>query len=349
MKKQTGRQGFSRRDFLKGSVVVAIGAAGAGVLGGCSESSTEEGDGEVSSESSEESSTTVSLHRGYGAAHGESAFTSVIVAVAEDGTIVGARVDELQFMDETIEGIEGVPNSDASLAEGIVDGMVLMSKRDNSEVYSARMAENGGATQQWADCMAAIEEYCVGKTADELSDVAADAVSGSTLVDTVNYLALVGEVAGDDYHVSSGTFTGDGSDLAMGRSYVVAHGESAFCDACSLVQGDTLVAASIDEFQFSDAETYEGVPNSDASFGENYADGVVLMSKAVNSDAYFSAMEERGGATTPWLDSIQAIEEYCAGNAIEDVVADSADSVSGATLVDTANYVAGVQTAAQAV
>ena len=340
--------GFSRRDFLKGSIVAAVGVAGAGVLSGCGSTSDDEVSASDETIVSTSDGGTVTLHRGYGAAHGESSFTSVVVATAEDGTILGARVDEFQFMDESTEGIVGVPNSDASFAEGIIDGMVLMSKYENSDIYSAMIQEKAGATSTWAASMEAIEAYCVGKLPADLEDVSLDAVSGATLVDTPNYIALVAEVAQDDYHISSGTYTGDGSDLQMGRSYVVAHGESAFCDAASLVQGDTLVATNIDEFQFSDADTYEGVPNSDASFGENYADGVVLMSKAINSDVYFTAMQEKASATTPWLDSIQAIEDYCAGSDI-DSVTDEADAVSGATLVDTANYVAAAQTAAQSV
>ncbi len=347
MKLQSCRRGFSRRDFFKGSIVVALGVAGAGVLGGCTASASNQDDDGSAADTA--ASASVILHRGYGAAHGESCFTSVVVATAEDGTILGARIDDFQFLDETTEGIVGVPNSDASLAEGIVDGMVLMSKYENSDAYSALMREKADATVPWAESMQAIEAYCVGKMPSDLEGVAADAVSGATLVDTANYLALVAEIAGDDYHTSSGTYTGDGSDLELGRSYVVAHGDSTFCDAVSLVQGDTLVATSIDEFQFSDADTYEGVPNSDGSFGENYADGVVLMSKAVNSAVYFNAMQEKGGATTPWIESMQAIEDYCADNAIEDVVADNVDAVSGATLVDTVNYVAAAQTAAQSV
>lgn len=180
---------FSRRDFLKGSIVVAVGVAGAGVLSGCSTAANEEATANESAATSESGGGTVTLHRGYGAAHGESCFTSVVVATAEDGTILGARVDEFQFMDETTEGIVGVPNSDASFAEGIVDGMVLMSKYENSDIYSAMIQEKAGATSTWAASMEAIEAYCAGKLPADLEDVSLDAVSGATLVDTANYVA----------------------------------------------------------------------------------------------------------------------------------------------------------------
>ena len=343
------RNHFSRRDFLKGSIVVALGVGGAGALGGCSSSSTasttdSEGEGTTTDASAAEGGT-VTLHRGYGAPHGERSFASVVVATAADGAILAANVDEFQYYDATTEGIEGLPNSDAGFGENCAEGMVLMSKRDNNDVYSTALAENGGATQTWLESIQAIEAYCVGKTASELSGV--DAVSGSTLTDSANYLALIGEIADDETIVSSGEYSGDSSDLVLGRAYYAAHGESAVADAVSLVEGNVLVAASIDEFQYGSTDSgYEGVPNADASFGENFAEGMVLFSKCQNSDAYSSTMAERGGATVPYIENIQAIEEYVAGYDIDELAAEDIDTVSGATLADTPGYVAAAVAAA---
>ena len=349
MEYKSSRIDFSRRDFLKGSIVVALGVTSAGVLGACaSSSSAAEGAAEDNSESADTAETTgtVTLHRGYGAAHGESCFTAVVVATAEDGTILGARIDDFQFMSAE-DGYEGVPNSDSGLADGIVEGMILMSKYVNSDLYSTKM-QASGATVPWAESMAAIEAYCAGKSPDELEGLDADAVSGATLVDTGNYLSLVAEIAQSDAITSSGTYSGDGSDLLLGRTYAAAHGSSTFADAVSLVQGDVLVATNIDEFQLSDSSAgYEGVPNSDARFGENYAEGMILWSKSVNSDAYSANMAEKAGATVPWRESMEAIEAYCAGKAISDVQADSVDAVSGATLVDAPNYIAAAAEAAE--
>ena len=353
MERKSSRIDFSRRDFCKGSIVVALGVTSAGVLGACSSSSDAE-DSSDSDDAAAESSdataatATLTLHRGYGAAHGTNAFTDVVVATAEDGTILGARIDEFQFMDSA-DGYEGVPNSDEGLVDCIVEGRVLMSKYVNSDLYSERMASSG-ATTPWAESMAAIEAYCAGKSPSELEGLDADAVSGATLVDTGNYLALVAEVAQSDAITSSGTYSGDGSDLLFGRAYSAAHGTTTFADAVSVVQGDVLVATNIDEFQLSDSSSgYEGVPNSDESFGENYADGMILWSKSVNNEAYSANMAERASATVEWRESMSAIEAYCAGKDISDVQADSVDAVSGATLVDTPNYIATAAEAAESV
>ena len=57
--------------------------------------------------------------------------------------------------------------------------------------------------------------------------------------------------------------------------------------AVAAVQDDVIVAAYIDEFQFFDAgDDVNGVPNSDADFGADYAEGKVLGSKREN-DAYY--------------------------------------------------------------
>ena len=81
------------------------------------------------------------------------------------------------------------------------------------------------------------------------------------------------------------------------------------------------------------------VPNSDAGFADGYAEGKALMSKSVNSDMYSASMKEKAQSTTPWIESMSAIESFVAGQKIADVKAKGPDAVSGATLVDTAGYV----------
>ena len=84
-----------------------------------------------------------------------------------------------------------------------------------------------------------------------------------------------------------------------------------------------LVASSIDEFQFADASSagLVPVPNSDAAFAEGYAEGKALMSKSVNSDMYSASMKEKAQSTTPWIESMSAIESFVAGQKIADVKA----------------------------
>lgn len=341
---------FTRRDFLKGSIVVAMGAAGVSALSSCAGGDAAAKTAEPTTGSSDSAAKTVTLRRGYGAAHGDKCFTRAVVATAEDGTILAVNVDDYQFTAADAAGITPVPNSDAGFAAGYAEGKVLMSKAENNEAYSASMKEKAQSTKPWLTSMGAIEAYCVGKKASELTKASIDTVSGATLVDAPNYLKLVSEVAGSDAIATQGSYEGDGSDLKLGRADAAAHGDKAFADAVSLVQGDVLVAASIDEFQFMDAAT-DGlvpVPNSDAAFAEGYAEGVVLASKSVNSDSYSAHMKEKAQSTTPWLESMSAIESFLAGQKIADVKAEGPDAVSGATLVDTAGYVKAALAAAKA-
>ncbi len=128
----------------------------------------------------------------YGAAHGTKCFSSAVVVVnATDGTIVDAFLDEYQFMNA--EGNTGVPNSDATadgdFATNYPEGKVLGSKKVNHEAYSAHMKEAAGATTDIKASYEAIEAFIAGKTAADLADV--DAVTGSTLADTANYVKSV--------------------------------------------------------------------------------------------------------------------------------------------------------------
>ncbi len=341
MEQQMGVR-VSRRGFLKGVAVAGImGSVAAGVL--AARARADEGEAEEPAAAG-----TVTLHRGYRAAHGDSCFTQVVVAVGADGTILAASVDEYQFGDASAEGIVPVPSSDGGFAEGIVEGKVLFSKSESDEYYSGRLAEAAGATQGWRESMAAIEAFAVGKTPEELEDV--DAVSGATLNDTPSYCAAIADVALDDTLTCVGE--GDLSSVAFGRALGAPHGDKAFGSAVTLVGGDgAIIATSIDEFQFMsvDVEGLEPVPNSDAeaSFGSNYAEGVALASKSVNNESYSASLAEKAGATTEWLVSIEAIEDALVGVEANGEV--DVDAISGATLADTANYAALALDAAGAV
>lgn len=289
----------------------------------------------------------VTLHRGYGAAHGDKCFTSAVVAMSHDGIILAASIDEYLFVEADRAGMVGVPNSDAALAKGYKEGQVLISKRHNDEAYSRMMQEQGPASVPWLASMRALEAYCVGKRPSELAHSGLEAVSGATLVDTPHYFKLVAEVACNMGPTTTGSYVGDGSDLKLGRANGSAHGPKAFAEAVTLVQGDVIVAASIDEFLFVDASLpgWSPVPNSDKAFGKACAPGVALMSKWMNSDLYSAMIREYAPSVVLWADSCAAIESFLAGRKIAQAEAKGPDAVSGATLLDTAGY---VRAAAQA-
>ena len=103
-------------------------------------------------------------------------------------------IDEFQYFDIAVDGIIGVPNSDAGFGQNYAMGKILGSKKQNSEYYSSLMKDHAGSTVSLDANYAALEAYAVGKTVAEL-DKGVDTVSGATLADTPNYLKGVAYAA----------------------------------------------------------------------------------------------------------------------------------------------------------
>lgn len=137
------------------------------------------------------------------AAHGDKSFAVAVVALNGE-KIVGASIDEFQFLDSSKKGVVPVPSSDGAFGENYVTAnMPLASKLDSSEYYSAHMAEAGSATNTVEENYQAIEAYVTGKTISELETALSentpenmvDVVSGATLVDTYGYVKAFLEAA----------------------------------------------------------------------------------------------------------------------------------------------------------
>lgn len=136
----------------------------------------------------------VTLHQVYGAPHGDKSFADVVVAV-EDGVIVGANIDELQYFGE-----KGLVKAGTGFTEGYADqANQLTSKLLSNDEYSKLMADKAGSTVTIADNYKAIENFVIGKTPEEIQKVIdeneagkpVDAISEATLVDTVGYLQII--------------------------------------------------------------------------------------------------------------------------------------------------------------
>lgn len=151
--------------------------------------------------------------------------------------------------------------------------------------------------------------------------------------------------------------------VKLGQVQYAAHGQQAFAVITAAVQGETVLAAWIDEYQVMSGEGVVGVPNSNAAFGANIVgseDGKVLASKRVNNKFYSGNMAAKGGATQELLVNWQAIEAFVTGKtiyqleeyvydktrAIENSDAGTVDVISGATLTDTMGYLKGIIAAA---
>ena len=150
------------------------------------------------------------------AAHGDRGFAVITVALQDD-VILGAKIDEFQFMGdrEDLKAV-GVPNSDGAFGETYPEGQVLGSKRANSDLYSLNM-QRAGSTVQIAANFDAIEAFAKGKTVAELEAFVngyteetkaevVDAVSGATTADTWGYLRGI-LAAAEAAKASTGTYT----------------------------------------------------------------------------------------------------------------------------------------------
>ncbi|MDO4431906.1 MAG: peptidoglycan-binding protein [Aerococcaceae bacterium] len=148
--------------------------------------------------------------------------------------------------------------------------------------------------------------------------------------------------------------------VTLKRYYTAAHGDKAFTAVTVLLKGDVIVDAVIDEFQFTVAgKGFEGVPNSDSDFGGGYAEGQVLFSKLANNEAYSALMAEKAGSTVTYADNFAAIVASVKGKTLAEAKAVAeevsalgdngkvSDVVSGATLVDTGNYITAIVEAAE--
>lgn len=184
-------------------------------------------------------------------------------------------------------------------------------------------------------------------------------------------LGLVGVFAGCSSDEASGEDTSKETttestaaestgELKVGRVNNAPHGDKSFATTVVVMDGDKIVAASIDEYQFLAKEGSVGVPNSDGAFGENYKDpNTVLASKLDNAASYSKNMAEKAGSTVSIDENLAAIEAYVVGKTVaeleEELKANEAspekmvDVVSGATLADTFGYVSAFVEAAKAV
>ena len=142
-------------------------------------------------------------------------------------------------------------------------------------------------------------------------------------------------------------------DVQMGQVLGALNGDRGFGQVTAVVEGDTIVAAYIDEYQFMPKTDAVGLPGYDGAFGQNVVGDVVLASKRVNTDYYSQLMEEYAKATTPIDVNFDAIQNFVVGKSIAEIEGvagqdNAVDAVSGATLADTANYLKAIADAAKA-
>lgn len=299
------------------------------------------------------------LRRSLKAPHGEGTFARIAV-VTDGDKLVDVTIDELQYFDEDSDFV-GLPNQDedTEFKAGNKEGKILGSKIMNDEKYSAMMKEKAGSTVSIWDNYKAIQDFAMGKTIDELKEVVEgaedgkpiDAVTGATLVDTKGYLQAIIETAESRDNVT--IFEASNiDDIKVQQLYGTAGNKNAVTDTFVVLEGDKIIAANIDEYQFMQGK---GVPNSDKKFGENYADSEkVLASKLENNEDYSGQMKEIAKAEHTLEENFKAIQDFVVGKTPEEIkeIIDSneagkpVDAISGATLTSTVGYLEEIYNAA---
>ena len=153
----------------------------------------------------------------------------------------------------------------------------------------------------------------------------------------------------------------DTSDIKTGYVIDAPHGHYAFGTAVVVMSGDTIISATLDEFQFQgESDRLTGVPNSHVEgaekyFGKSVVEGQILVSKKIDSEVYSENMAAKAGSTVAIAENYAAIEAFAVGKTIAELEkvagmeAESAtDAVSGATLADTKGYLGMIVKAAKA-
>ena len=136
----------------------------------------------------------------YGACHSHGVTVATVVVV--DGVIVDALLDEV-YITNANDSFVALPNAEEV---AVVDDatIILISKRQNNDAYSANMIARGG--QALATSYDAIQAFVIGKTVEELEAAVEgytednkadfiDVVSGSTITDTLKYTLVLLEAA----------------------------------------------------------------------------------------------------------------------------------------------------------
>lgn len=281
------------------------------------------------------------------AAHGTKCFT-IATAVVEGDKVVKAYIDEYQYLDSSKSGVVAVPNAldEKGLGQYFVNApTVLASKKDSNTFYSTNMKNNGGATQEYAVNMAAVEKFCEGKTIAELGKV--DAVSGCTFTDASGYVKAIADAATAAQKNEAVTYEYEGDlNVTLKMINAAAHGNKCFTVAAALSDGTKVILSYIDEFQFmsSTGKGVVAVPNSD-SFAANVAEGQVLGSKRYSNSFYSDNMKNKGGATQEYAANMDALQKFCNGKTIAEL--EKADAITGCTFSDPSGYVAAIVQAAK--
>ena len=248
-------------------------------------------------------------------AEGEAKFEATLVAVTVDdsGVIQSCRIDGINTSVKF--GADGVITTDLTAAP--------QTKNELGENYG--MVAWGGAVAEWDAQAAALANYAVGKTVDELRSGAIDetgyAPEGTDLASSAT-IYLGGYVSAIEQAVANARHLGAqaGDELRLACTMAIDSSASASADAAGNAQldvtvtaltmnGDTITSCAIDAVQAKVAFGTDGVITSELAghvttkneLGENY--GMVAW----------------GGAIAEWDEQAASFASYVTGKTAAEV------------------------------
>lgn len=243
---------------------------------------------------------------------------AAVVVVDADGKIVNCMIDTAQTkMAFTAEG-------KVVMADG------FKTKKELGDDYGMRPAS--GIGKEWFEQAAAIEEYVIGKTADEVEGIAVDETTKTTEPDLLagatikigSYVQAITEAARESQVI--GTQEGDKLGLGivtnMEKSKDAADGKEGQCQAYSTYVATTtgadgkITAAVIDASQGTVKFDATGKITSDLK--------EAVQTKRQLGDAY--GMKKASGIGKEWFEQASAMEGFMVGK--------TADEVAGITVGD---------------
>lgn len=148
-------------------------------------------------------------------------------------------------------------------------------------------------------------------------------------------------------------------DVKIGTAYYATSDDGGMKVATVVLQGDKIVAVSLDElYFFNEEDNAKEITGGNGRLANGYAEGKVLGSKRENTEIYTESMK-RAGSKQQISESYDAIEKFCVGKTVkelEDVInkiknsdkEDGWDVISGSTLTGNQGYLESIVKAANA-
>lgn len=260
------------------------------------------------------------------------------VTINSEGVIVDCKIDAIQA--KTNFDASGVITTDLTSA--------ILSKMELQDDYAMRPASGIGA--EWFEQVEALEDYCVGKTPEEVAGIALDGDGKATDADLIAGITMPladfvdGVVSACNNARVNGAAEGDTLYLKQSSQYSSSSCANASAEADGLAQVDVTAGAyTMDAngvITDIDLDCVQTKINFNASGELTTAEGTTWETKTALDDEY--DMRKASPIGAEWDEQTAFFEEYCVGKTVDQVAGISinpennhpteADLITGCTM-----------------